>query len=153
MPTRRRYVLDTNIYIDAFRQPQANVELIRFHEQAGPGEYLSSVVIQELRAGVQSTTALRRLERHVIDRYASVGRILTPSAASWSAAGDVFAALRARQGVDLWRMSKAFGNDVMLALSCREAGFVLVTDNERDFARIAEIAPFDYVMRWPDFGR
>src|SRR2546421_2953558 len=38
-----------------------------------------------------------------------------------------------REGPDLGRLSKAFGNDVLLALSCREAGIVLVTDNARDF--------------------
>ena len=35
-------------------------------------------------------------------------------------------------------MSKSFGNDVLLALSCREAGLALVTDNRRDFERSAK---------------
>jgi len=46
-------------------------------------------------------------------------------------------------------VSKSFGNDVLLALSCREAGLVLVTDNRRDFERIARVAPFDFVDPWP----
>ena len=46
-------------------------------------------------------------------------------------------------------MSKSFGNDVLLALSCREAGLVLVTDNGRDFERIARVVPFDFVAPWP----
>jgi predicted nucleic acid-binding protein len=46
-------------------------------------------------------------------------------------------------------LSKAFGNDVLLALSCREAGIILVTDNARDFARIARIVAFDLVRPWP----
>jgi predicted nucleic acid-binding protein len=44
---------------------------------------------------------------------------------------------------------EAFGNDALLALSCREAGSVLVTDERRDFERIARVAPFDFVDRWP----
>jgi predicted nucleic acid-binding protein len=40
-------------------------------------------------------------------------------------------------------------NDVLLALSCREAGMVLVTANVRDFARIAKAARFNFVDAWP----
>ena len=47
------------------------------------------------------------------------------------------------------RVSKAFANDVLLALSCREAGCVLVTDNERDFQRIRRFLQFDYIKPWP----
>jgi hypothetical protein len=47
------------------------------------------------------------------------------------------------------RVSKSFGNDVLLAVSCHDAGLVLVTDNRRDFERIARGAPFDFVDRWP----
>jgi hypothetical protein len=37
----------------------------------------------------------------------------------------------------------------LLALSCREAGCVFVTDNARDFHPIHRYAPFDYVKPWP----
>jgi hypothetical protein len=46
-------------------------------------------------------------------------------------------------------VSKSFANDVLLALSCREAGCVLVTGNERDFQRIRRYVPFDYVEPRP----
>jgi predicted nucleic acid-binding protein len=50
------------------------------------------------------------------------------------------AELGRREGPDLSRLSKAFGNAVLLARSCREAGIVLVTDNAHDFERIAYVA-------------
>ena len=50
-----------------------------------------------------------------------------------------------KEGLAIGRVSKAFANDVLLALSCREAGCVLVTGNERDFQRIGRHVPFDYV--------
>lgn len=53
------------------------------------------------------------------------------------------------EGLDLAHVSKAFPNDLLLALSCREAGCVLVTENERDFARIRRFVPFDFVAPWP----
>ena len=56
-----------------------------------------------------------------------------------------------RERLDIARMSKSFANDVLLALSCREAGCVLVTDNERDFQRIRRFVQFDFTNPWPGF--
>jgi len=145
----RRYVLDTNLFIRGFRDPGANLELQRFHYLFAPFEYLSVVVAQELRAGARSGEDRRALERNVLDLFARRGRLLTPSAQAWQESGDVLAELVRREHLDLARVSKAFGNDVLLALSCREAGVVLVTDNRRDFERIARVEPFDFVDPWP----
>jgi hypothetical protein len=38
---------------------------------------------------------------------------------------------------------------MLLALSCREAGIVLVTDNAHDFKRIPYVVAFDFVKPWP----
>jgi predicted nucleic acid-binding protein len=38
-------------------------------------------------------------------------------------------------------------NDILLALSCRDAGCVLVTENEWDFRRIRQYVPFEFVAR------
>jgi predicted nucleic acid-binding protein len=54
-----------------------------------------------------------------------------------------------KEGPEIAHVSKSFANDVLLALSCREAGCVLVTENERDFQRIRRHVPFDYVKPWP----
>jgi predicted nucleic acid-binding protein len=106
-------------------------------------------VIQELRAGARSPADRRRLERHVLDPFARRGRILTPSAQAWSDSGDVLAELARREGLEVGRASKTFGNDILLGLSCGEAGVVLVTDDERGFARIHGVAAFDFVAPWP----
>lgn len=145
----RKFLLDTNLFIQGFRDPQANASLQRFHQLFAPFEYLSVVVAQELRAGVQSHSDRRLLERHVLSLYRRRGRLVTPSAQAWEDSGDVLAELGQREGLELSRLSKAFGNDVLLALSCREAGIVLVTDNQRDFARIARVVAFEFVKPWP----
>jgi predicted nucleic acid-binding protein len=54
-----------------------------------------------------------------------------------------------KEGFELGRVSKSFANDVLLALSCREAGCVLVTENDRDFKRIRRYVSFDYTKPWP----
>jgi predicted nucleic acid-binding protein len=145
----RKYALDTNLFIRGFREPAANRELQQFHRVFAPFEYLSSVVIQELRAGARSPGDLRVLERNVLDVFLRRGRVVTPSSRAWEESGDVLAALARDESLELARVSKAFGNDVLLALSCREAGMTLVTDNLRDFERIARVARFQFVGPWP----
>jgi predicted nucleic acid-binding protein len=145
----RKYVLDTNLFIRAFREEAANPELQRFHQLFAPFEYLSAVVAQELRAGARSTADRRQLERHVLDLYTRRGRVVAPSTQAWHDSGDLLAELARREGLEMGRLSKAFGNDVLLALSCREEGLVLVTDNRRDFERIGRLAPFNFMDRWP----
>ena len=58
-----------------------------------------------------------------------------------------------KEGLESARVSKPFGNDVLLAVSCREAGCVLVTDNQRDFARIRRFLEFDFTEPWPVASR
>lgn len=54
-----------------------------------------------------------------------------------------------KDGLEPGRVSKSFANDVLLALSCREAGCILVTENDRDFRRIKRFVQFEYVAPWP----
>ena len=147
--TARKYVLDTQLFINAFRDPVANEELQRFHRAFAPFEHLSVIVAQELRAGVKRPTDRKALERNVLRIYERAGRTITPSADAWHRSGDLLAEMARQQGLEIARVSKAFGNDVLLALSCREAGCVLVTDNERDFHRIRRLVQFDFMKPWP----
>ncbi len=147
--TTRKFVLDTQLFIDAFRDPTANEALQRFHHALAPFEYLSVIVAQELRAGVRRERDRRALERNVLAVFERSGRVLAPSAAAWHRSGDLLSDMARKDGLEIGRVSKSFANDVLLALSCREAGCVLVTENERDFRRIRRHVPFDYVKPWP----
>jgi len=62
----RKYVLDTQLFINAFRDPIANEALQRFHRAFSPFEHLSVIVAQELRAGVQQERDRKALERNVL---------------------------------------------------------------------------------------
>lgn len=148
-PTTRTYVLDTQIFIDAFRDPMANEALQRFHRAFAPFEYLSVVVAQELRAGVTQERDRKVLERNVLDVFERAGRTFAPTASAWHHSGDLLSDMARKEGLETGRVSKSFANDVLLALSCREAGYVLVTGNERDFHRIRRYVSFDYVTPWP----
>jgi predicted nucleic acid-binding protein len=145
----RKYTLDTNLFIRAFRDAEAQAALLRFHAAFAPFEYLSVVVAQELRAGTPRLADRRHLERDLLAVFERSGRIITPSRRVWHQSGDVLAALAGTEGVEPGRVSKAFGNDVLLGLSCREAGITLVTDNLADFARISRIVPVPFAAPWP----
>lgn len=145
----KKYVLDTQIFIRAFRDEAANEALQEFHRVRAPFEYLSAVVAEELRAGIRNRKDLLLLERNVLAAYQREGRVVTPSTSAWFRAGDVLAALRREEGLELERVSKSFSHDILLALSCRESGCVLVTENTRDFERIQRVVDFDFTQPWP----
>lgn len=147
---RRKYVLDTQLFINAFRDPIANEALQRFHRAFSPSEHLSVIVAQELRAGVRRPQDRKALERHVLKVFSRANRIVAPSADAWHRSGDLLAEMAREEGLEIARVSKAFGNDLLLALSCRETGCVLVTDNERDFQRIRRFVRFDFIKPWPE---
>lgn len=148
MAAQRRYALDTNVFIRATRDSQWHEHLERFHAAFAPFEVLSSVVVQELMAGVRGEAATL-LERSLLLPFERHGRVIVPSYAAWKGAGEVLSALVSAHKMQWPEVSRSFVNDVLLALSCRESGVVLVTENHRDFARIAEVRKFDFVAPWP----
>jgi len=143
---RRRYVVDSSLYIDALRTEEGRRTLHAFQEAFAPFLHLSAVVAQELRAGVPSHTA-SKFEAAVFAPYERRDRVITPSYAAWKETGRVLAELVVPSQ---WRaVTCSFVNDVLLAMSCREAGAILVTANTRDFARIASVRKFDFAPPWP----
>src|SRR5262249_29413246 len=147
--SQRKYVVDTNLFIQAFREPAANAALERFHAAFGPFEYLAAIVAQELRAGVPSAKALRQLEESVLSVFTRAQRVIAPSRDAWERSGDVLAEMVWKEGLELAKVSKAFGNDVLLAQLCREQGVVLITENQRDFRRIQRYVDFEFIPPWP----
>jgi predicted nucleic acid-binding protein len=144
----RRYVLDTNVFIQAARDAAWSEQLVRFHAAFAPFEWLAAVVAQELLAGVRGRAAAT-LEHAILEPFERRRRVLLPSYQAWKETGAVLAALVASGSARWPNVSRSLVNDVLLAMSCREAGVVLVTLNTRDFARIAEVRPFDFVAPWP----
>lgn len=145
----RKYVLDTHLFINAFRDPLVNETLQRFHRGFAPFEHLSVIVAQELRAGVRHPKDRKALERNVLRVYERANRTIAPSANAWHRSGDLLADMAQQDALELARVSKAFANDVLLALSCRESGCVLITENDRDFSRIRRFVSFDFITPWP----
>lgn len=149
MTPSRKYVLDTQLFINGFRDPKANEALQLFHRQFAPLEYLSVVVAQELRAGIRRPQDRKALDKHVLQLFERANRTIVPSLNAWHRSGDLLAEMARREGLEIARMSKSFANDLLLALSCLESGCVLVTDNDRDFRRIRRFVRFEFIRPWP----
>jgi predicted nucleic acid-binding protein len=145
----RPHVLDTNVYIRATRSSEASRALEAFSTAFAPALHLHSVVAMELLAGATTPALRRRTEASFILPFERRRRVMTPSHASWKQAGEIVAKLIASRRLSPEGVNRSFVNDCVLAASAREHGFVLITENRRDFERIASVAPFDHVEPWP----
>lgn len=146
----RKYALDTHLFIDGLRREKEKEELKDFHAVFAPFEYLSAVVAMELRAGATPREG-ELLRARLFEPFERRGRIVVPSYKTWNRAGAVLARLAEKEHVDTV-IASSFARDVLLALSCKEAGITVVTSNARDFERIARVTPIDFVAPWPRPG-
>jgi len=97
---------------------------------------VSSVVLMELWTGARS-----REDRRTVSALAKAPRLVTPTAGMWLELGQALSLLR-RRGFDV--TSTSFVNDVLIALSCRHTGALLLTANAGDFAAIARTIDFRF---------
>ena len=136
----RRTVIDTNLYVDWINRGRHEEVLF----QRETVRYLSAVVLMELRAGAFSQRD-RRLLRQLEAVFERAGRVLTPSHAVFAEAGDVLRRLQADRGYNIGA-SQSIANDVLIAMSARSIGAVVVTQNERDYRAIRAVRPFGLVI-------
>lgn len=136
-----KYALDTNILIDALNLPAQLEALLGFLSWALPSAYLSAVVIHELAAGTTTSGQRALLDQQITGPFARRGRLFTPSTGAWHRAGQLVG-----QGHPISTLAGL--NDLLLAVSCREAGLTIIT-NDRDCRRLtrvvrglAVVAPF-----------
>jgi predicted nucleic acid-binding protein len=132
----KRVLLDTNLYI-SFMNTGAGEALV-----LGPAmiRYMSTVVLMELEAGA-TTTAARRSVAQLARTFEKTGRLSAPSSAVWSRAGSVLRALRA-QGREVRRASLV--HDVLIALTARDIGATVLTQDAGDYAAIRKYVDFSY---------
>jgi len=105
-----------------------------------------------LRAGTTRDRDIRELEKAVLKPYYKRGRIINPSAAAWEALGKTLAWLVKNEGISIRTIPRSFIFDILLAYSCREAGAVLISRNERDFQRIRRVFYFEFSAPYPDLS-
>jgi len=139
MAAGSRFVFDTTVYVAAVRGGVFSPPF-RLLQERLPRTHLASVVSAELRAGATSERARRAV--HDLTRWASrVGRLVTPSAATWDRAGEVLGQIR-RKDPSLRSKVPRLWNDLLIALVARQIGATAVTYNAEDFQLLRRFHPF-----------
>jgi tRNA(fMet)-specific endonuclease VapC len=121
-----RYLLDTNIVSDLIRNPQGRVtEHIR---QVGEAQVCTSIIVAaELRYGA----AKKGSPRLVTQLEAVLGALdVLPFEAPADATYGLIRIRLEQAGTPIG------GNDLLIAAQTVALGYTIVTDNEREFARV-----------------
>jgi predicted nucleic acid-binding protein len=148
--TAAPFVLDTSVYIRAFRDPDAEARLQRFLWRRGHRVLFASTVAMELRVGARTPPVAAAIDA-LLAAYRSRGHVIAPSFDAHVEAGRALASLAAkerRSDVATARLT----NDALLASTCREAEATLVTSNLRDFVALRrhlrgfQVRPADDLM-------
>lgn len=148
-----KFALDTNVFVDAFRDETFAEALAVFLERALPTTFLSAVVMQELGAGARTREQVRELEASIVRPFQRRGRVFAPSALAFRESGRLLAELATREGWAAIHSNPSLANDALLAASCREHGFTLIT-NDGDFDRfVPSLGRWRHVKPWPRVGR
>ena len=145
-----RYVIDTNLYVEADRDVGRAEELERFSTAYLPFLHFHAVVAQELLAGAIDRRREKLVEESLIQPFERRRRVLTPSFAAWKAAGRILSQLVQRKLMSPGGFKRSFLNDCVLAASCREVGATLVTLNRDDFRIIEKVMRFEFTEPWPE---
>ncbi len=125
----RTAMLDTNVYIDFWEKRMATETLAAIH--AAFVVRHSAVVLSELRRGARTQQARRVVES--LFRHAT--ELWEPSPKNWWEAGKLIRDVGDEQTWDT-NKRRAFQNDVLLALTARDKGALLVTSNRADFQKL-----------------
>jgi predicted nucleic acid-binding protein len=148
-----KFVLDTNVFVDAFRDEAFADTLSAFLEQALPWTFLNAVVVQELAAGARTREQVRALESSIFRPFERRGRVFAPSTLAFRESGRLLAELATREGWPAIHSNPSLANDALLAASCREHGFTLVT-SDGDFDRfLPSLGRWRHVKPWPQVGK
>ncbi len=147
-----KYTLDTNIFIDGFRNKEAQAEVFAFLNRALRFTYLSAVVMQELAAGARTTQAARDVRQGILEPFERRRRVFAPSSAAFADSGRVLAAIASSEGWQMLDDKPSLLNDALIAASCREHGITLIT-KDGDFKRLSSfVRGFRYAAPWPTSG-
>lgn len=144
------YLVDSNVYVQALRDPAFGAVLARWEQGAAARLWLSVVVAFEVLQGATSSRAASDYERRLLEPFRRRGRLLATDARVWRTAAAIMRDLASARRYAAKLTMRAFVCDVLIAASCRAVGATLVTANAADFEIIAEVVGFRYVTSFPE---
>jgi predicted nucleic acid-binding protein len=129
-----KYLLDTNVYLEAFRSEEKKAQFRKTFFPLLPATSLSAVVAYELHVNAQDSRT-RTLLHELTGPLARTGRLVTPDFNDWIEASQIVTAIGEKDRG--WRSKlPALLNDVLIALCARRIGATLFTHNRNDFRLI-----------------
>jgi len=129
-------VPDTSFLIEHFRKgtvQEVFLNLTHYYHVT-----FSSVVLMELLAG-----AFDPKEQKLIDQITRNFTVISVTERQWFLSGEIMMKLRRDRKIDRERI-KGLLADILIAVSVRDTGAVLITKNEKDFKLIREVYDFKY---------
>ncbi len=145
----RLYLLDSNVYIHAFRDLAFGTQFREFHRHALPRLVLSAVVAVELLVGVQRPERGKALRTVLIEPFRARRRLITPTWSTWELVARVDQSLRTRATHRSRLDQRSFLHDLLIAATAREVGAMVITENVADFTLIARHLDFAFVQPFP----
>lgn len=138
-----KYLIDTDLYVELLRTGRYHDVIAEIYANETQKIYFSSVVAQELLSGVISERGKRNVEA-IIHPFEKVGRIVTPGHNIWKEVGKVLSTLR-KNKPDLKTKLSQMVNDVLIAMSARSIGAMVITLNYSDFEAIKSVRDFSFI--------
>jgi tRNA(fMet)-specific endonuclease VapC len=124
-----RYLLDTNVVSDLVRNPRGNIAQ-HIRKVGEPQVCTSIIVAAELRYGAAKKSSARLSAQ--LETVLGALEVLPLNAP----ADAIYGSLR----TELERAGKPIGaNDLLIAAQALALGYTIVTDNEKEFARVADL--------------
>ena len=129
-----KYLLDTNVYLGAFRSEQKRTQFRHTFFPLLPATFLSAIVAYELYVNAQDNRT-RGFIQEFIRPLEHTGRVVCPTFDDWTEASRIVTAIEEKERG--WRSKlPALLNDILIALCARRIGAALLTYNRDDFRLI-----------------
>lgn len=134
----KKVVPDSDVYIDWLNSGRYGDVLLA----KGFLKHLSALVLLELEAGAFSKRDQRLMEK-LARGFDQAGRIIVPTASDYREAGKLLRRLQEEKGI---KKAYSLVNDVLIALSARRIGAMVITRNAKDFEAIRALRPFSLMV-------
>jgi len=133
------YMLDTNILIYCMRHPES-VCAKRLSEHIGKDVCISVVTYSELEYGIENSNAPAR-NREAVNKILAGIKILDFDINAAVHFGRILAELK-KKGMS----SNTKDRDKMIAAHARSLGYIVVTNNTKDFADVSGFSICDWMQ-------
>ena len=145
----RLYLIDSSVYIRAFRETAFGAELQAFHRLNLARLVVSGVVASELLVGAQKLDRERAVLRTLVEPFRTRRRLVTPMWSTWALAAKIDRGIRRQAANRTWLERRSSMQDILIAATAREVGATIITENASDFTLIGRHVDIAFVPPWP----